>query len=183
MPGPELGKKRTCINCSARFYDLNRVPILCPKCGFEHQADSFVKVRRGRAAAPVAAAKAAVVADKVMAAAGEDEDLDLDAVALESEDTDDVLEDASELGTDNRRRGRHHSQSGQCGQRRAGPAEREHDAELLGKEGADRAAPTLSMQSSSADRPAGNRADRATRSTRRAARADASPTAARPCAA
>jgi uncharacterized protein (TIGR02300 family) len=28
----ELGTKRQCRNCSTRFYDLNRDPIICPKC-------------------------------------------------------------------------------------------------------------------------------------------------------
>jgi uncharacterized protein (TIGR02300 family) len=30
---PELGTKRQCRSCSNRFYDLNRDPIVCPKCG------------------------------------------------------------------------------------------------------------------------------------------------------
>jgi len=29
---PELGTKRLCTNCSAKFYDLNKDPIVCPKC-------------------------------------------------------------------------------------------------------------------------------------------------------
>jgi uncharacterized protein (TIGR02300 family) len=29
---PELGTKRLCSNCSAKFYDLNKSPIICPKC-------------------------------------------------------------------------------------------------------------------------------------------------------
>ncbi|WP_040920890.1 TIGR02300 family protein [Saccharibacter floricola] len=33
MAKPELGLKRTCVDCNARFYDLNRVPAVCPKCG------------------------------------------------------------------------------------------------------------------------------------------------------
>ena len=32
MAKPELGIKRQCQNCSAKFFDLNRDPILCPKC-------------------------------------------------------------------------------------------------------------------------------------------------------
>jgi uncharacterized protein (TIGR02300 family) len=28
----ELGVKRRCLNCNAPFFDLNRVPIVCPKC-------------------------------------------------------------------------------------------------------------------------------------------------------
>jgi uncharacterized protein (TIGR02300 family) len=29
----ELGGKRQCQNCGTKFFDLNRDPILCPKCG------------------------------------------------------------------------------------------------------------------------------------------------------
>jgi uncharacterized protein (TIGR02300 family) len=30
---PELGTKRLCAGCGAKFYDLNHDPITCPKCG------------------------------------------------------------------------------------------------------------------------------------------------------
>lgn len=33
MAKPDLGTKRSCLSCGAKFYDLNRDPILCPKCG------------------------------------------------------------------------------------------------------------------------------------------------------
>ena len=33
MAKPELGSKRLCASCSAKFYDLNKTPIACPKCG------------------------------------------------------------------------------------------------------------------------------------------------------
>jgi uncharacterized protein (TIGR02300 family) len=29
---PELGTKRLCGSCGAKFYDLNKTPISCPKC-------------------------------------------------------------------------------------------------------------------------------------------------------
>jgi uncharacterized protein (TIGR02300 family) len=29
---PELGTKRLCANCAAKFYDLSKTPITCPKC-------------------------------------------------------------------------------------------------------------------------------------------------------
>ena len=29
---PELGTKRVCASCAARFYDLSRVPARCPTC-------------------------------------------------------------------------------------------------------------------------------------------------------
>lgn len=28
-----LGEKYQCSKCGARFYDLNRSPVICPKCG------------------------------------------------------------------------------------------------------------------------------------------------------
>ena len=33
MAKPELGAKRQCQNCGAKFFDLNKEPIVCPKCG------------------------------------------------------------------------------------------------------------------------------------------------------
>ncbi|MGA8170265.1 MAG: TIGR02300 family protein [Methylocystis sp.] len=33
MAKPELGAKRQCQSCATKFYDLNKSPILCPKCG------------------------------------------------------------------------------------------------------------------------------------------------------
>jgi uncharacterized protein (TIGR02300 family) len=29
---PDLGTKRQCANCGAKFYDLSKTPIVCPKC-------------------------------------------------------------------------------------------------------------------------------------------------------
>jgi uncharacterized protein (TIGR02300 family) len=29
----DLGTKRLCPNCGARYYDLNKAPPVCPKCG------------------------------------------------------------------------------------------------------------------------------------------------------
>ena len=33
MAKPELGTKRQCQNCGSKFYDLQKDPIICPKCG------------------------------------------------------------------------------------------------------------------------------------------------------
>ena len=33
MAKPELGLKRQCASCSTKFFDMNRNPIVCPKCG------------------------------------------------------------------------------------------------------------------------------------------------------
>jgi uncharacterized protein (TIGR02300 family) len=50
---PELGTKRLCASCGAKFYDLNKDPIHCPKCGAVYEV--VVATRPVRpAAAPVA---------------------------------------------------------------------------------------------------------------------------------
>lgn len=38
MARPELGLKRQCMSCGAKFYDLARDPAVCPKCGAVYQA-------------------------------------------------------------------------------------------------------------------------------------------------
>lgn len=48
MANPELGAKQICPNCSAKFYDLNRRPALCPKCGESFDPEEAVKNRRVR---------------------------------------------------------------------------------------------------------------------------------------
>ena len=45
MAKAELGTKRLCVNCSAKFYDLNKDPIVCPKC---HTALQLAAVARAR---------------------------------------------------------------------------------------------------------------------------------------
>jgi uncharacterized protein (TIGR02300 family) len=46
---PELGTKRLCAHCGARFYDLNHAPATCPKCGAVFEAVAVGA--RGRAEA------------------------------------------------------------------------------------------------------------------------------------
>ncbi len=105
------GTKRTCQNCAARFYDLNKSPIKCPKCGREHDREDFVKVRRGRgtaaataaaaaatAAAAAAAAKAAALKNKKLEDGEDDTALDADDEALE--DTDDLADEAEDIEVD-----------------------------------------------------------------------------------
>jgi|SRR6185437_1676548 uncharacterized protein (TIGR02300 family) len=48
---PELGIKRQCANCGAKFYDLGKSPIICPKCGTLHEI-AAAPARRQVAAKP-----------------------------------------------------------------------------------------------------------------------------------
>lgn len=52
MAKPELGSKRACVSCSARFYDLTRAPAMCPKCGTEQPPEHARAARPNRATAP-----------------------------------------------------------------------------------------------------------------------------------
>ncbi len=48
MTKPELGIKRICNNCSLKFYDLHKSPIVCPTCKavFEPPTPTPSKSRR-----------------------------------------------------------------------------------------------------------------------------------------
>jgi uncharacterized protein (TIGR02300 family) len=97
----ELGTKRDCPNCGAKFYDLNRNPVACPKCKHEFVPDGGAKVKRAK---PVekpkekpAPARAAVVdedGDTVSLDAMRDEELAADDIEdVDIEDIDDDAED------------------------------------------------------------------------------------------
>jgi uncharacterized protein (TIGR02300 family) len=43
----ELGTKRLCDNCSAKFYDLKRTPIVCPKCSTVFLLATVTRARPG----------------------------------------------------------------------------------------------------------------------------------------
>jgi len=65
---PDLGTKRLCGNCGAKFYDLSKTPIVCPKCETVFVvAPVSSRARPEAAAAARAAAAAAVVVPEVVA--------------------------------------------------------------------------------------------------------------------
>jgi uncharacterized protein (TIGR02300 family) len=41
---PELGSKRQCQNCGTKFFDLNKDPVICPKCGTVFQTVAAARV-------------------------------------------------------------------------------------------------------------------------------------------
>ena len=107
MANPEWGTKRICQNCSTKFYDLQREPIVCPKCQTEFDPEAFLKTRRSRPA--VVADKEHVPAAAVVADVGDleiedpevlDEDEAAVVAAEGDEEDEDLIEDASELGED-----------------------------------------------------------------------------------
>lgn len=116
MNKPELGVKRDCPSCGARFYDLNRAPAHCPKCEHEFTPEALLKPRKrredeapvGEVAAPKPAAETSLGdADKEGEAAksnrkpgldedGEaagEEDLDVEDIEVEIDDDDTLLEE------------------------------------------------------------------------------------------
>ncbi|MGH1404060.1 MAG: TIGR02300 family protein [Alphaproteobacteria bacterium] len=46
-----MGLKRICTGCGARFFDMNKRPIVCPTCNTEFTGEIKMKSRRGRATA------------------------------------------------------------------------------------------------------------------------------------
>jgi uncharacterized protein (TIGR02300 family) len=83
---PELGTKRLCASCGAKFYDLSKNPITCPKCGTVFEV--VVPVTRGGrdAAAAAAAAAAASRAQAKEASEEPPENADVELVSLEDAD-------------------------------------------------------------------------------------------------
>lgn len=70
MAKPELGTKRLCGSCGAKFYDLGKDPIVCPKCSTVFQVIVPVtRARPGDAGRAAAAAAAGVAAAAAAAAA------------------------------------------------------------------------------------------------------------------
>jgi len=114
---PDLGTKRLCGSCGAKFYDLAKDPIICPKCEtvFHPVVYTSTRMRSEAARAPGAplvpeAAEAPEVADVELVSL-EDADAesggakkpgagDVDAEEDEVEVADDGAEDDTFLETD-----------------------------------------------------------------------------------
>ena len=79
MAKPDLGTKRLCGSCGAKFYDLNKSPIVCPKC--ETVFVPVVVAPRTRPDAP----KAPVVAEAVVPETADAEFVSLDEAEAEQQ--------------------------------------------------------------------------------------------------
>ena len=96
---PEWGLKRVCQSCSAKFYDMQRNPIVCPKCGATFDPDALLKSRRPRPTPAKAATKESAkprVEDDDAVLLDDDNDDDVDV----SEDDDAVLTNTDDLDED-----------------------------------------------------------------------------------
>lgn len=95
MGKPELGTKCTCTGCNERFYDLNRLPATCPKCGAEQPPVKPRAVRPPRATfgnrfqsrQPIVVDTADDEVEAVSTSEAEDEE---DAVEIEDETDADI---------------------------------------------------------------------------------------------
>jgi uncharacterized protein (TIGR02300 family) len=93
MAKVELGTKRVCVACGARFYDLGKSPAMCPKCGTEQPVEQPRPRRTGGNVIEEKRAK------KPVPAPGADE-ADIEVEGVEAEAEEDVLEDAGDLEDD-----------------------------------------------------------------------------------
>ena len=107
------GTKRTCPSCGARFYDLRRSSVVCPKCDTPYRGEINVKPKRTRV--PAEAARQVEQAVVIAAAAEPKKELgtssevkkqelgdkELEAIGnVETGKEEDLIEDPSELGED-----------------------------------------------------------------------------------
>jgi uncharacterized protein (TIGR02300 family) len=106
----DKGLKRICGSCATRFYDFNKSPIFCPKCGEEFTGAAKIKARRSRKSADDIAndkpvkQKVSKVKDKnlddIDNLDDDDEDLDTDIDLDELANIDDSDDDDYEDGDD-----------------------------------------------------------------------------------
>ncbi len=111
MVKQDLGTKRVCSECGAKFYDLNKNPMVCPKCGHE-EAVVVPRAKRKTPEPTAAAPKEApaetpedeeegdlvvgedtsldeLEAEEKAAAGGEEDDGDDDLLAIDDDEDDD----------------------------------------------------------------------------------------------
>jgi uncharacterized protein (TIGR02300 family) len=110
MAKPELGTKRVCVSCGARFYDLTKQPAVCPKCSTEQPAEqprlrraggNVLEDKRRLKPAPVPGLDTADVEVEV-ADDEADEDVLEDTSDLEDDDADAIVEVEPENGDEER---------------------------------------------------------------------------------
>jgi uncharacterized protein (TIGR02300 family) len=87
----ELGTKRTCPSCAARFYDLLKSPIVCPKCGANFVPASILPSKGDMPAMAPAPKPREVESDDIVSS-------DVELVSLEDAEAPDVADDDETAG-------------------------------------------------------------------------------------
>ena len=84
------GEKRICANCGSKYYDLQKEPIFCPKCGSEFINVSLQISSKTKMAAPKksVAPKVKDVEARIIEDHGETGETRFDNVASDDEDSD-----------------------------------------------------------------------------------------------
>jgi uncharacterized protein (TIGR02300 family) len=90
MVSAELGTKRTCPNCAARFYDLLKDPITCPKCGTSFVAAAILPSKADYPSVAAQAPKPRVVEETEDADTGDVELISLEDVEEDGKDDDET---------------------------------------------------------------------------------------------
>lgn len=90
MVKPQWGVKRTCPECSARFYDMKKKPPVCPNCHTKISLDTANKPKRTRSNEDLQVKKVSRPEDEY------------DALSVDTDDADsnNLIENADELGED-----------------------------------------------------------------------------------
>jgi uncharacterized protein (TIGR02300 family) len=83
---PDLGTKRVCPSCAARFYDLQKRPIECPKCAFTFEPEMLLKQRRTRVPEAAKPPAAVVEPEEEEVEDAEDEELEDAEAAADDEE-------------------------------------------------------------------------------------------------
>ena len=74
MVDESLGTKRTCPSCGARFYDLNKDPIECPKCHEQFTVEPILPSKQDQMAKPEEAPTPEPAEEPVVDEVADDED-------------------------------------------------------------------------------------------------------------
>lgn len=86
MPEVKLGDKHECYNCGAKFYDLGKKELVCPKCG----ANQKDQAKKGE---PAAVSQTARKRRKTETTAEVDEDEEIEELEEDEEIEDVELEE------------------------------------------------------------------------------------------
>ena len=91
MVDPKLGTRRVCESCGAKFYDLNKQPVTCPKCS--HSFDPMAAFVKNE---PVRELKPSAKADDE----DEDDGLEDEADQISLDEVDDGIDDSDDEADD-----------------------------------------------------------------------------------